>query len=487
MNHPYIKLLSLFIGITSLVNGQIQYATKLIDYTPAPGQYINASPGLPANAQQIIGGAAKPGMMVSLGYFGGSITLGFDTPILNHSDNPYGVDFTVFGNPFLGSSEPGIVQVMKDENGNGIADDTWYELRGSDHFSSSTKTNYNITYTNPHATADVPWTDNMGNSGTVVYMKAFHKQEHYPMSVNFPAINQDSYTLSGTLLKSKTTLGSVWVNYEFDYGYVDNKPIKRGVSLDIPDNPYTLVITEGCGGDAFDISWAVDNEGNSVVLDQIDFVRVYNAVAQNAGAIGEVSTEVCGIAVVKPNKSIKGSTTTLICNHPKNIGNYPVARVFKWYKDYTFSFEGYVITKGKKNNNQDIIWESSDPSIASIDENGQLTGHQIGTTTVSCSWGLDDNISRSFEIKITEDIPTAIPSIKNAVLTLYPNPVIQSFVIKNADDADIQIFDTSAQKVMHITQYNASQQVDCSSLTNGLYILQVKQQNDITTLKFIKR
>ncbi len=130
--------------------GQIKYATKLIEYKPAPGQFINKSPGLPANAQTVLNGAADPGMMVSLGAWGGYIILGFDEPILNHQDNPYGVDFTIFGNPSLGNSEPGIVQVMKDENANGEPDDTWYELRGSDHFLSSTIKDYTITYTNPN-------------------------------------------------------------------------------------------------------------------------------------------------------------------------------------------------------------------------------------------------------------------------------------------------------------------------------------------------
>lgn len=166
----YPLLLLLFLN-SFLSFGQVRYATKLIEYRPAPGQFINKSPGLPANAQTVLNGAADPGMMVSLGAWGGYIILGFDEPILNHKYNPYGVDFTIFGNPSLGNSEPAIVQVMKDENANGEPDDTWYELRGSDHFLSSTIKDYTITYTNPNAKADVPWFDNKGNSGVVVYMK----------------------------------------------------------------------------------------------------------------------------------------------------------------------------------------------------------------------------------------------------------------------------------------------------------------------------
>ena len=479
-----VSLLCAMVGIS---NAQVRCADKLIDYTPAPGQYVNKSPGLPANAQSIIGGAAESGMMVSLGFFGGSITLGFDEPILNHADNPYGVDFTVFGNPFLGSSEPGIVQVMKDENGNGLADDTWYELRGSDHFLSSTKNDYSITYTNPHETADVPWLDSEGKSGEVVYMKAFHAQEHYPMAANFPHINQDSYTLSGTLLKSKTVLGDIWVNYEFDYGYVDNKTINRGVSLDVPDNPYTLDVVEGCGGDAFDIDWAVDADGNSVALDQIDFIRIYNGVAQNAGIIGEVSTEVCGVAVVKPDATLSGATDVIVSNHPDNTGKSPTERKFKWYKGYIFNFESYVISKGLKNTDQNLIWESDNLTVATVSSAGALSGVAEGEATITCSWQADPAITRSFDIVIAEGVPTTIVHRNELEINVYPNPAQSHCFIKGVNNAQVKIFDITGCLVLQQQNYDSTEALDISSLTNGVYIIQIQQSNVRKSFRIIKR
>ena len=41
----------------------------------------------------------------------------------------------------------------------------------------------------------------------------------------------------------------------------------------------------------FKIDWAVDADGNKVVLDEIDFVKIYTAINQNAGPMGEISTE----------------------------------------------------------------------------------------------------------------------------------------------------------------------------------------------------
>ena len=45
-----------------------------------------------------------------------------------------------------------------------------------------------------------------------------------------------------------------------------------------------------------DIDWAVDNEGNKVSLDRIDFIKVVCGMQQVCGWIGETSTEVMGAA-----------------------------------------------------------------------------------------------------------------------------------------------------------------------------------------------
>ena len=44
----------------------------------------------------------------------------------------------------------------------------------------------------------------------------------------------------------------------------------------------------------FDISWAVDAQGRPVRLGGVHFIKVYTAVNQDCGWIGETSTEVCG-------------------------------------------------------------------------------------------------------------------------------------------------------------------------------------------------
>lgn len=468
----------------SLVDGQVRYVSRIIEYTPAPGQFINASPGLPLDAQSITGGLNG---LVSLGFFGGYIVVGFDETIPNHPDNPYGVDFTVFGNGYFNSSEPGIVMVMKDENKNGKADDTWYELQGSDHFLSTTIPGYRITYTNPGGYFDVPWSDNQGGQG-VVMVNSHHEQPYYPSAQNFPDINQTSYSLSGTKLQDKTFKVGSWVHAEFDYGYADNRPlkIKDPKPHNVPDNPYTLDVQEGTGGDAFDIGWAVDTDGIPVHLDEIDFIKIYTGIAANAGAIGEASTEIRGIAVVKPDASITGPTDVIVSNHPPIWRQFSLSREFEWPQGQPFQFEAYVVSKGHLNDNQNIIWKTNNPAIAAISASGTLTGQSTGKAEITATWQADNSVNRSYTINVTPATSTGNqPGIES--IKLYPNPASNFIMVKGADRAMVDIYNAAGLKVMEVNNVREGGAVNIMHLPKGLYLVQIKTEKGISTTKFLKQ
>lgn len=265
---------------------------RVYEYTPAPGQFINelktgGFDGTQTTPETAIAYAEErlgEENWVSLGGFGGYIVVGFDHSIQNSGD----YDIGILGNSFSGSSEPGIVWVMQDENGNGEPDDTWYELAGSETGKETTIQNYAVTYYRPSgAGMPVQWTDNLGNHGEVDYLKQFHRQDYY-----YPLwIEADSYTLTGTCLEPRnydaSGNGSYWVNVEYDWGYADNfSPVDR------------LTEEENAGAEAnanhFKISNAIDFECEPIHLDYIDFVKVQVGVNAKSGWLGELSTEVCG-------------------------------------------------------------------------------------------------------------------------------------------------------------------------------------------------
>lgn len=241
------------------------FVTQLLSYTPAPGQLINTTTGNPDAAKSILGAKG----LVCLGAFGGNIVLGFDHTVLNQDNKE---DLMIYGNAFAGFAEPGIIWVMQDSNSNGLPDDTWYEVTGSAEGTAGLTRNYAITYTRPAtATSDVAWTDNKGGSG-VVKTNTFYKQAYYP-----EWITANTYTLTGTLLPAVNIDSTNPVNIKsnaFDFGYADNT----------------------AGGDKIDIANAIDAQGKKVALKGIDFVKIQTAIQYNLGALGELSTEIAGVA-----------------------------------------------------------------------------------------------------------------------------------------------------------------------------------------------
>lgn len=287
------------------------YIHKVYEYRPAPGQYVNVIPeyeagdthaSMVAKCEEYLKGTAR-GYLVSLGAYGGYIVFGFDHKLVNkHGEN----DLKIYGNAFRGdetstggSSEPGIVMVSADINGNGIPDDPWYELAGSEYSKPTTLKGYRVTYTRPAAdrpwNADpdpqypdisdrtyIPFTSNDPDipSGFIQRNK-FHTQSYWPQWLASESAMQFSGTrLAPNASQQTTSQGVIWVMNFLPWGYADNLPNDEDAGLNL-DN-------------------AVDDYGNPVVLESVDFIKVYTATQQCMGAIGEASTEIMGAQDLHP-------------------------------------------------------------------------------------------------------------------------------------------------------------------------------------------
>jgi len=226
------------------------FAASVIDYVPAAGQFIgNTRYTNPLKALGPPAGGPSPyqpdtSSIVSLGGFGGSITLAFDHDV---KDNPGALDFIVFGNAQYDQAplrfiEPGLVEISPD----GI---TWYLIPGS--------------------CADVDIT---------------HRA--------LPADLEDALAAGGYAL----------------WGYADLSPVlslPEGadplVYFTAVDDPFSPGIDPGTpGGDAFDIAWALDPlTGEPAGLGYFRYIRITTAMdAAHGGALGEFSTEVDAVADV---------------------------------------------------------------------------------------------------------------------------------------------------------------------------------------------
>lgn len=281
-------------------NGEAgKYLYQVDEYKPAPGQFTNALPqataeDTPATIAQRLTEAyqSNHNTMITLGAWGGYVTFRFDHSVYNTD----GADIYIGGNAFTNSAEPGIVMVAQDADHDGQPDE-WFELAGScDTAAVKPVYNYSLTYYYDPM-QNVRWADNQGNTGTVD-RNSFHQQEYFPLWL----ASADSITFTGTRLPDNVAKnGNTFILPAYDWGYTDNKANSDSVA------------------NSFDISNAVDSNRNPVALKYVDFVRVYSAMNQKAGWLGETSTEFTGAEDCHLQASVHGAYGDL---HADSIASF---------------------------------------------------------------------------------------------------------------------------------------------------------------------
>ncbi len=293
---------------------QSPFASRVLDYSPAPGQFVqngsfndpNRALGAPTGGGS---SAANNGSVVSLGGFGGSITLGFDQTVRDDRLNPLGMDAIVFGNAFwIGganrhAAECGYIEISVDVNGNQMADDAWYLIPGS-HI----------------VDPDGQWQSQVWDDDVADATNPPHHPAWIPLEES-GSWQTSAYRLPGDIFDAGVieNPNGPFATEEGIYGYVDYSPtlllgdMNGDDTVDdalmpaerfytVPDDPLVVGVSPGSGGgDAFDIAWAIDAETlQPANLDGFDFIRITNGVHRVHPALGESSTEIDGVADVRP-------------------------------------------------------------------------------------------------------------------------------------------------------------------------------------------
>lgn len=262
---------------------------KIYEYSPAAGQFIGEDKsGFTSSEHSAAAAVAyaekrlSEGYFLSLGAWGGYLVAGFDHSVANDE----GADLVIAGNMFDSSSEPAIVWVMQDSNGNGLPDDEWYELRGSEWGSENHSTRYAVTYFRPVGDAmSVHWVDNRGERGVVPYMSVHSQPSYYPQW-----FEGESVTFYGSRLEMNTqtdSSGKVW-HLPYAWGYADN----------LGEDCEAIGESEAVRC-RFDVDNAVAVDGSAVELQYVDFVKIQCAVNGVDKAMGELSTEILAIESVR--------------------------------------------------------------------------------------------------------------------------------------------------------------------------------------------
>lgn len=286
---------------SSIACGQSAFATRVVSYEPvgvvspafsdpsrALGAPVGGSPSVPDNSKIVSLGAWSSPLAR-----GGRITLAFDAPIANlpaTPANPRGADLIIFGNAFYVAgnanrrfAEAGIVEVSRDNNANGLADDAWFIIPGS----------------------------HLGGDSMAVSL---------PLPASVFALPNGQPIVNNPLGLDATDEG-IW-------GYADCTPTIALGDLDadgeidapslaaerfytVPDDSRRVGIDRfSGGGDAIDISTAIDAAtGAPANLASVDFVRVSTGVNATSAALGAISTEISGVSrvIVRARADVAGA------------------------------------------------------------------------------------------------------------------------------------------------------------------------------------
>jgi hypothetical protein len=227
--------------------------------------------------------------------------LGYEVWHLPNGANP----LNIHGNPFAGWSEAGIVWVQYDGNGNGIPDESWYELKGSEDDDARYRDLVNrrfairyirgpnppyyqwngtiYVYNSAADTEKVLWNRNDGDhlSQPVYWVDAKGRtgiMGGWPYRANLPDEGGTYAVYSGTILRDNG-------------GFVGD-----GYSLGLPAFSYV----DSGGNDKYPYATfnvardAIRADGSPAGLDpaQVRFVKVQTAVFAYGQVVGNVSTEI---------------------------------------------------------------------------------------------------------------------------------------------------------------------------------------------------
>lgn len=160
---------------------------------------------------------------------------------------------------------------------------------------------------------------------------------------NVTTVEDDTVVLNRTLTAAPTQAQMTDV-YQWGYADVRTNGSEYGT---IVNNPYADAASAVGGGDGFDLSWAVDDNGVPVALEGVRYIRVYSGVLFNAGIFGETSTEVCGLYIASGNSSsttvtqratvklLNNGTTSTMSGQAMSSSQYYIEKNFTTPGTYT--------------------------------------------------------------------------------------------------------------------------------------------------------
>ena len=87
-------------------------------------------------------------------------------------------------------------------------------------------------------------------------------------------------------------------------------------------------------------------------------------------------------------------------------------------------------------NNKNVVWTSSDPAVASVNNNGRVTGVKRGSAVITCASASDSSVCGSITVSVIQKVTGITPDSKTAMT--YAGETVRLGWTVSPADADVQ-------------------------------------------------